>query len=82
VGPLPEQFRDRLLRDAGRWKLVASGPDKAAAIKVIRRALGLSGEEASAFRLFPVLYVGTRTEAEWLKAQMEVSNLGSQIVET
>jgi hypothetical protein len=82
VGRPPEKLRDRLLKDGGRWKLVASGSDKAAAINVIRTALGLSGEAAYAFRLLPVLYVGTRTEAEWLQAQMEASNLASQIVET
>jgi hypothetical protein len=82
VGLPPEELRDRLLKDGGRWKLVASGSDKAAAIKVIRSALGLTGEAASAFRLFPVLYVGARTEAEWLQAQMEASNLASQIVES
>jgi hypothetical protein len=77
----PKWLRDRLLKEAGRWKLVANGSDKAAAIKVVRSALGLSGEAASAFRLFPVVYVGTKTEAAWLKARMDASNLASQILE-
>jgi hypothetical protein len=82
VGVPPKELRDRLLKEGGRWKLVANGPHKAAPIKVVRSALGLSGEAASAFRLFPVLYIGTKTEAEWLKARMDASNLASQIVES
>jgi hypothetical protein len=70
IGFPPQQLRDRILRDAGRWKLLASGLDRARAIKVVRSVLGLTGEAASAFRQFPVLYIGTRTEADWLKTHM------------
>jgi hypothetical protein len=33
-------------------------------------------------RLFPVVYSGAETEAEWLKVQMEAPNIASQIVES
>jgi hypothetical protein len=82
MGLPPKELRDRFLKAGGRWKLVANGPNKAAPIMVVRSTLGLSGEAASAFRLFPVLYIGTKTEAEWLKARMDESNLASQIVES
>ena len=75
----PEEFRAHLLQEGGRWKLVARGPAKSAAIKVIRRALAVPLGEA--FRLFPVLYIGTKTEVEWLKAQMEASNVAANIAE-
>jgi hypothetical protein len=75
----PQEFRARLLQEGGRWKLVATGPAKAAAIKVIRSAFAVPLGEA--FRLFPVLYIGTKTEAEWLKAQMEASNMAVNIEE-
>jgi hypothetical protein len=44
--------------------------------------LGLTGEAASAFRQFPVLYIGTRTEADWLKTHMGAAGVASQIVES
>jgi hypothetical protein len=83
VGLTPAHLRDPLLKAARRWKLVAKEANRAAAIKVIRSALDLSMEEAAASSgVFPVLYIGTKTEAEWLKAQMDASNLTSQIVES
>jgi hypothetical protein len=67
VGLPPAHLRDPLLKAAGRWKLVAKEANRAAAIKVIRSALDLSMEEAAASsRVFPVQYIGTKTEAEWL----------------
>jgi hypothetical protein len=48
---------------------------------IVRRALGLSMEvTAAAFRLFPMVYSGTKAEVEWLKAQMEGSNIASQML--
>ena len=32
VGVPPKKLRDRLLKEGGRWKLVANGPNKAAPI--------------------------------------------------
>jgi hypothetical protein len=47
--------------------------------------LGLSTEESAAatlrrFSAFPVVHVGTRTEAEWLKAHMDAAQVASQVV--
>jgi hypothetical protein len=77
----PPAWRELLLNEGGRWNLVADGTNRAAAIQVMRAALALSMEEAAAaLRQFPVLYAGTVTEAEWLKALLEASGLASQIV--
>src|SRR5262245_14248508 len=82
IGFPPEHVREQLLKHGGRWKLIVSETDRAAATLIVRRALGLSMEETTAaFRLFPVVYTGTKTETEWLKAQMEASNISSQIIE-
>ena len=81
IGFPPQHVREELLKRGGRWKLIVSESNRAAAMLIIRRALDLSMEEtAAAFRLFPMVYSGTKTEAEWLKAQMEASNITSQMV--
>jgi len=83
LGLPPASLRDQLLKVGGRWNLVANEASRVAAMRVIRSALGLSIEETvAAFRLFPVVYTGTKTEAEWLKAQMEASDIPSQVVES
>lgn len=83
VGIPPEHLRDQLLKRGGRWKLLVNEADKAAAIRVIRIALSLSLEETAAtLRAFPVVYTGTKTEVEWLKGQMDASNITSQTIES
>jgi hypothetical protein len=83
IGFPPQHVREQLLKQGGRWKLIVSETSREAAMLIIRPALGLSMEEtAAAFRLFPVAYTGTKTEAEWLKARMEASNIASQIIES
>lgn len=83
VGIPPEHMRDQLLQKGGRWNLlVTEANKKARAIRVIRNALGLSMEETAArLRVFPIVYTGTKTEVEWLKGEMEASNVISQIIE-
>ena len=55
---------EELLKRVGRWKLIVGESNRAAAMLIIRRALGLSMEEtAAAFRLFPMVYSGTKAEA-------------------
>jgi len=79
----PGPLRDQLLKEGGRWNLVANAASRVPAMRVIRSALGLSMEETvAAFQLFPVVYTGTKTEAQWLKAQMEASDIPSQMVES
>jgi hypothetical protein len=84
VGLPPAPLRDFLLKEGEQWRLVVNEANRVAAIRVVRKALGLSMEEAAAaaFRRFPVVYTGTRTEAEWLKTQMEASDVASQIAQS
>lgn len=82
IGFPPLRVREELLKWGGRWNLVITGTNKAEALLVIRRALGLSIKEtASRLRSFPVVFTGTKTEAAWLKGRMESSNIASQIIE-
>ena len=81
IGFPPKHVRQELLKRGGRWKLIVSESNRVAVIIIVRRALGLSMEEtAAAFRLFPTVYSGTKTEAKWLKVQMDASNIASQMV--
>jgi hypothetical protein len=83
IGFPPEDLRDQLLKQGGRWKLVANEANRVAVLKIIRSSLGLSMEEAAAtLRHFPTVYTGTKTEAQWLKTQMEASHISSRIVES
>jgi hypothetical protein len=83
LGLPPGPLRDQLLKEGGRWNLVANRASRVAAMRVIRSAWGLSMEETVAtFRLFPVVYTGTKTEVEWLKAQMEASDIPLKIIES
>jgi hypothetical protein len=77
-------LRDLFLKEGGRWQLAVGEADRAAAMRVVRKALNLLMEEAAAatFQRFPTVYAGTRTEAEWLKAQMVASGIASQIAES
>jgi hypothetical protein len=69
------------MKRRGRWKLIVSESHRVAAMLIVRRALGLSTEEtAAAFRLLPMVFSGTKTEAEWLKAEMDASNIASQMM--
>jgi hypothetical protein len=85
VGFPPAELRDLLLESGGRWKLVVGEAKRVAAIKVLRSVLGLATEESAAatlrrFSAFPVVHVGTRTEAKWLKAHMDAAQVASQVV--
>src|SRR5215510_13852838 len=75
LGLPPEPVRDQLLKKGGRWSLVVNEASRVAAMRVIR-SLSLE-ETVDAFHLFPVVYTGTKTEAEWLKAQMGASDIPS-----
>ena len=80
IGFPPEALREKILQAFGRWTLVVGEQDRLAAIKIIRNAFDLSMEEAAARkRAFPVLYIGTRVEAEWLKALMSASGIASEV---
>jgi hypothetical protein len=84
IGFPPAPLRDLFLKEGGHWQLTVSEADRVAAIRVVRTALGFLLEEAAAvsLRRFPAVYVGTRTEVEWLKARMDASGVGSQIAES
>ena len=69
----PEEFRDRLLQNSGRWE-VRLDPVKSPATvaKVVRTALSLSMQDAAQLlkQLPGSVYVGTEVEAAWLAEQL------------
>lgn len=80
IGFPPEPLREKILQGFGRWTLVVGDADRLAAIGVVRSALKLSMQETAARKhAFPVLYIGTKAEAEWLGALMGASGIASEV---
>ena len=78
-GMPPKEARALLLAQNGVWELVVTG-NTGAALKVLKSALGLSMAEAEDFlHNLPVAYTGTKTEAEWLQAQMTAAGITSRV---
>lgn len=76
----PKPLRDQLLTEGGRWRLALKDGDRVAVIKTVKSAFGLSLKEASAAaRMFPTVYIGTKTEVEWLKLKLEASSAVAQV---
>ena len=76
----PEWFRAVLLEDGGLWEVHAAGVDRVALLKAIRDLFGLSMEESlDKGRMFPLLFQGTRTEAEWLREKLSWMQVASEV---
>ena len=72
----PEEIRDKILENEGRWKILFlhQKMNKAAAMKVLRGLLNLSLAETKQMldRLPPEpLSQGTKTEMLWIKGHLE-----------
>jgi ribosomal protein L7/L12 len=70
-----------MLQEGGRWDVVAKDASRVALLKAIRNAFGLSLEEAiEKSHIFPIVYQGTKTEAEWLSAQLREASIDASVV--
>ncbi|EGF91505.1 hypothetical protein ABI_29220 [Asticcacaulis biprosthecium C19] len=77
----PENLRNAVLKKDGYYKLIADCADRLTSIKAIRGVLRYPMETATTLLAhFPVLYVGTETEAKWLKAVVDEAGAASEVV--
>lgn len=79
----PDWFRQLLLEDDGWWDVIAKDANRVALMKTLKSIFNVSldGVMAKA-RLFPFVYSGTRTEAQWIKLQLEKADIASEMVKS
>ena len=76
----PEWFRAILLKDGGWWYLFDADADRVALLKAMRELFSLSMDETiDKGRALPLIFRGTRTEAEWLQEKLSSLHIASEI---
>lgn len=79
----PEELRVPLLKDGGYWDVLTKSSNRPAVMRALKKSLGLSNEELSEqLRRFPVVFGGTKTEAEWIMTQLRASDIESSVIKS
>ena len=74
----PPEYHKQLLEAGGRWKLIVDLRFKAPFLKVLKSLLGLLLLKAKAIK-FPEVFVGTKTEVEWLAFYSEAGGVAVEV---
>lgn len=83
IGFPPEELRGHLIKGGGYWDVRANSANRSLVMKELKKILGLSNEKLpQQIRRFPIVFRGTKTEAEWVMMQLNASCIESSVIES
>jgi hypothetical protein len=79
LGGGPESLRAQLIEEKGFWSIRVTGDAKPQTMKIVKRAMDLTLAGALAYvEKFPILWVGTTADADWLIRMLELGGVDAE----